>query len=127
MNRWRWRSPSTSVSIITSPSRSRKAGLSPLAMARSGIPKEPFYLTGQVGGKAVSLHAEGERVILTREGGVRQEVDLAPPASSEPALQLPTPLCPHGAPSIETPQPEEAAPGTSPIDELTKQQKEAQS
>jgi len=30
--------------------------------------EEPLYLTGQVGGKPVSIHAEGERVILTGAG-----------------------------------------------------------
>ncbi len=43
-----------------------------LELARHGVPKEPFYLTGQVGGKPFSLHAEGERVILTGAEGVRK-------------------------------------------------------
>jgi len=36
-----------------------------LELARHGRPKNPFYLTGQVGGTPFSVHAEGERVILT--------------------------------------------------------------
>jgi len=44
-----------------------------LELARHGVPKEPLYLTGQVGGKPVSIHAEGERVILTGPTGTRQE------------------------------------------------------
>src|SRR5207253_4633400 len=36
-----------------------------LELARHGLPKTPFYLTGQVGGQPFSVHAEGERVILT--------------------------------------------------------------
>src|SRR5206468_273880 len=73
-----------------------------LELARHGVPKAPLYLTGQVGGKPVSIHAEGERVILTGPTGTRQEIDLAaagtsqtPPASAEPAPEssLPEPLC----------------------------------
>jgi hypothetical protein len=41
------------------------------------------------------MHAEGERVILTRTGGARQEIDLAPPAAAGPA-GLPEPVCPAG-------------------------------
>src|SRR6516162_4929410 len=49
-----------------------------LELARQGVPKAPFYLTGQVGGQPFSVHAEGERVILQRAAGERQEVDLLP-------------------------------------------------
>src|SRR5262249_46546480 len=51
-----------------------------LELARQGMPKAPFYLTGQAGGRPFSVHAEGERVILTRADG-RQEIDLTPPAT----------------------------------------------
>src|SRR5262249_53520108 len=44
-----------------------------LELARHGVPKAPFYLTGQVGGQPFSVHAEGERVILTRGEEERQE------------------------------------------------------
>jgi transposase InsO family protein len=87
-----------------------------LELARHGRPKTPFYLTGQVGGKPFSLHAEGERVFLTGAAGTRQEVDLVPPAAaspapgeasapgaagsvaraSEPVSALPVPICPQG-------------------------------
>ncbi|HVX15395.1 MAG TPA: DDE-type integrase/transposase/recombinase [Pirellulales bacterium] len=69
-----------------------------LELARNGVPKAPFYLTGQVGGKAFSVHAEGERVILTHPEGARQEIDLVPPAPAPetPAAQLPMPVCPMG-------------------------------
>jgi hypothetical protein len=75
-----------------------------------------LYLTGQVGGKPVSLHAEGERVILTGPEGARQEVDLgavAPAARPE----LPEPVCPAGVVSglVENEVP---APGTSVLDEV---------
>jgi len=85
-----------------------------LELARHGRPTNPFYMTGQVGGKPFSVHAEGERVILTGAQG-RQEVDLVPPAPvAEPAL--PVPLCPAGIVGTEQPE-DEAAPGTSPLDE----------
>jgi hypothetical protein len=89
-----------------------------LELARHGVPKEPFYLTGQVAGQPFSLHAEGERVILTGQGG-RREVDLVPPAQA-PA-RLPEPLCPVG--TVRSTPAEDAvtsaappAPGTSPLD-----------
>ena len=96
-----------------------------LELARQGTPKKPFYLTGQVGGKAFSVHAEGERVILTREQGVREEVALTgpeTPAATPPAKteELPLPVCPLGVVSSELagaenePEPE---PGCSPLDE----------
>src|SRR5438105_351941 len=50
-----------------------------LDLAKNGLPKPPFYLTGQVAGQPFSLHAEGERVYLTKPGQ-RQEIDLVPPA-----------------------------------------------
>ena len=63
-----------------------------LELARHGVPKEPFYLTGQVGGQPFSVHAEGERVIMTGTEG-RKEVELtAPPRPA--ASGLPVPVCP---------------------------------
>jgi hypothetical protein len=91
-----------------------------LELAREGIPKAPFYLTGQVGGKNFSLHAEGERVFLTREGDGRQEVDFVPPAAEAVPAALPDALCPDGSPSTGGPAAtadRESAPGTSPLDE----------
>jgi transposase InsO family protein len=87
-----------------------------LALARDGVPKAPLYLTGQVGGKPVSLHAEGERVILTGPEGARQEVDLA--AATEGARpKLPEPVCPAGV--VNGPSDDEVpAPGTSVVDGL---------
>jgi hypothetical protein len=102
-----------------------------LELARHGIPKPPFYMAGQVAGQAFSLHAEGERVILTRAGQARQEVKLAPPEQpiagaalpiSEAAqrAELPCAVCPDGSPQtplsaegMEEPLP----PGVSPLDE----------
>lgn len=48
-----------------------------LDLARSGTPRAPFYMAGQVGGKPFSVHAEGERVFMIGADGQRQEVDLA--------------------------------------------------
>ena len=66
-------------------------------------------MTGQVAGQPFSVHAEGERVYLTRPGQPRQEVELVgPPApaadEATAADPLPEPLCPHGAP-VSEPEP----------------------
>jgi hypothetical protein len=90
-----------------------------LQLARQGLPRPPFYLTGAVAGQPFSLHAEGERVYLTKPGQ-RQEIDLVPPAlpAAAPAA-MPEPVCPQGvvgsefAAGFEEPAP----PGTSPLDQ----------
>jgi Integrase core domain len=91
-----------------------------LELARQGLPKEPFYLTGQVGGQPFSVHAEGERVILTGAQG-RREVDLVPPAPAHDLATstMPEPVCPQAyVPTVAGEGFEEpAAPGTSPLDE----------
>ena len=85
-----------------------------LELARHGVPKPPFYLTGQVGGQSFSIHAEGERVILTGPQGARQEVDLAVPQAPR---ELPEPLCPAATVVSGLAPESEPAPGTSPLDE----------
>ena len=80
-----------------------------LDLARHGQPRTPFYVTGQMEGQPFSVHAEGPRLILTRPGQSRQEVELvAPattgtPAAADPAAtaasSLPRPVCPEGSPS----------------------------
>jgi hypothetical protein len=85
-----------------------------LELARHGVPKEPLYLTGQVGGQPVSIHGEGERVIVTGPQGGRQEVDLT---AAQPKSELPEPVCPVGAATSDLVEESEAAPGTSPLDE----------
>jgi transposase InsO family protein len=92
-----------------------------LELARHGRPGNPFYLTGQVGGQAFSVHAEGERVILTGAQG-RQEIDLVPPAAVPDEPEPPAPVCPLGQVSGEGPGVADAAgaepaPGTSPLDD----------
>ena len=86
-----------------------------LELARGGLPKAPFYLTGQVGGKPFSLHAEGERVYMLAENGQRKEIDLVPPAS--PEQQIPAPLCAQGVVNTDLADETEPPPGTSPLDE----------
>lgn len=89
--------------------------------SRHGTPKQPFYLTGQVGGKPFSVHAEGERVIMTGADG-RQEIDLVPPEAkaSIGEKEMPAPVCPAGVVSsaFTDGHEEPAAPGVSPVDDL---------
>jgi hypothetical protein len=99
-----------------------------LELARQGLPKAPFYLTGQAGGQPFSVHAEGERVILTKADG-RTEIDLTPLAApTDNALsQLPEPVCPQGMPTANADLgcEEPPAPGASPWDEGLAQLEEA--
>jgi transposase InsO family protein len=90
-----------------------------LELARQGVPKTPFYLTGQVGGQPFSVHAEGERKIMIGAGGTRQEVELVPPASAAVPEALPEPVCPLGVVTslCDEGQEEPPAPGTSALDE----------
>jgi hypothetical protein len=90
-----------------------------LELARQGAPKAPFYLTGRVGDQPFSVHAEGERMILTGADG-RREIDLLPPTAPTAGEALPPePVCPMGhVPSMAGAGLEEApAPGTSPLDQ----------
>lgn len=78
-----------------------------LELARHGQPRQPFYVTGQVDGQAFSVHAEGERLILRRADGQREEVTLHAPVESPTAASasLPQPLCPQGAPNVPPGEP----------------------
>lgn len=78
----------------------RRVADNALELARHGEPRKPFYLTGRVGDEAISLHAEGERVVLVREDGTREEVDLAAPGRRVEvgeAPGMPEPLSAQGA------------------------------
>ncbi len=109
-----------------------------LDLARSGTPKAPFYMAGQVGGKPFSVHAEGERVFMIGGDGQRQEVDLAgggggagdggagvaggaPPASAV----IPPPVAAHGdlrgdlLDEHEQPPPAGVGPLDAPLRDLT--------
>ncbi|HMR70590.1 MAG TPA: IS481 family transposase [Rubrivivax sp.] len=96
-------------------------------LARDGLPRKAFYLTGRIGDQSISLHAEGEKVVMMKGDGSREEVDLgatgprqdrAPLVEAEDAL--PMPLVPMGAPSDHpaTADEDEPAPGASPLDEV---------
>jgi transposase InsO family protein len=88
-----------------------------LTLATNGIPKEPFYVTGQVAGQSFSVHAEGERVILTRQEGERQEIDLVAPAEKR-REEPPDPLSVQAALPGEEGNEEPPAPGVSALDEM---------
>ena len=98
-----------------------------LELARQGVPKKPFYLTGQLDGKPFSVHREGDRVILHQADQPREEIDLVAPrhgaeVDSDPsdADALPQPICPDGSPtSLWQVTSREPAPGVSPLDVLT--------
>jgi transposase InsO family protein len=94
-----------------------RVAASALELARQGLPRQPFYLTGQVGGKAFSVHAEGERVILTPAAGEAQEIELAGPSAPAAAEVLPEPVCPAGRVGSDA-LGEEALPGVSALDAL---------
>jgi transposase InsO family protein len=87
-----------------------------LVLARQGVPPAPFYLTGQVGGQAVSVHAAGERLLLQAGDGEPQEIALAPPTA---VGSVPEPVCPQGI--VTGPDPDEGVgplpPGVSPLDD----------
>lgn len=102
-----------------------------LEIARHGIPKPPFYITGHSGTRSFSVHGEGEKLVLLTEGGIRQEIDLRAPvpmeiggipseviadvekkyeawrtSSAEPSSDgekkaMPEPICPTGHPSAD--------------------------
>lgn len=102
-----------------------------LDLARYGQPRKPFYVTGRVGDQAFSVHAEGERMILTRVDGTREEVAMEKPGAGGVSAELPVtdpaadatpqppPLCPQGITSdlLGEELPEPSGPGESPLDE----------
>jgi hypothetical protein len=91
-----------------------------LELARHGTPQRPFYVTGQVDGKPFSVHAEGQRLILRREDGQREEVTLSDAPTPPSEEKLPDPVCPQGAPSVPPGEPAQSAPplpGQSRLDE----------
>jgi transposase InsO family protein len=96
-----------------------RVAVNALELARQGTPRPPFYMTGQVAGRPFSVHAEGERVFLTRPGQPRQEVELVGPPEAageeagQPAESLPETICPHGAPESQAEGPERSEPGLS--------------
>jgi transposase InsO family protein len=98
-----------------------------LELARQGVPKKPFYLTGQVQGQPFSVHQEGDRVILRQAGEEREEIELVPPpVPTAPCEELPPPVCPQGVPASYGALPEELPPGVSALDEYLSQQSESE-
>jgi len=103
----------------------KRVAANALELARNGVPKAPFYVTGRIGDRAFSVHAEGERMILKREGESRQEVEmtsrgveqvpLTAAALPQTPAELPLPVCPDGSPHGGLPLDEEL-PGVSPLD-----------
>ena len=92
-------------------------------LAIHGIPRKTVYLAGRVGDESISLHGEGDRVILTRDDGTREEVDLKATGKradpDEPA-EMPEPVSASAAAPHHTDpetQEEPPPPGTSPLDE----------
>lgn len=73
-----------------------------LEIARGGAPRKPFYLAGRVGDQPLSLHAEGDKVVLVREDGRREEVDLVATGWRERPLGEPEPARPleHGVEAL---------------------------
>lgn len=95
-----------------------------LEIARNGTPAAPLYLTGHLGGKAFSIHSEGEKLILTRAEGEREEITLAEAErlSGKPVEEVPPAVCPGStlvsAGYLGVGPGDPLEPGASPIDEL---------
>jgi hypothetical protein len=98
-----------------------------LELARHGVPKKPFYLTGQLDGKPFSVHREGDRVILRQAGHPREEIELVDPAQEARDAQptevdvLPPALCPDGSPTSlfqASTRDDVPLPGVSPLDDF---------
>jgi transposase InsO family protein len=89
-------------------------------LARDGVLKEPFYLTGRTSEGGFSVHSEGDKVYMMNEQGERKEIDLGTNPDIKP-MPIPEPLSVQGVPESlddEEGNEEPPAPGTSPIDEL---------
>jgi transposase InsO family protein len=94
-------------------------------LARDGMPRKPFYLTGRIGDQSISLHAEGEKVVLTKGDGSREEVDLGAtgPRQDAPVAsegELPAPLAAMGNPPDHPATADECEPppGSSVLDDV---------
>jgi hypothetical protein len=95
-----------------------------IELARRGIPADPFFVTGRSGGRNFSVHAEGERLVMTKEGDEPREVELV---ATEPEEEsVPDPVSPHGEVGEDDPgQEEPPGPGESPLDEAMQRIHEA--
>jgi transposase InsO family protein len=98
---------------------SARVAANALELAKHGAPRKPFYLTGRVGDQAISLHGEDERVVLTKEDGTREEVDLRASgrrAGDGDSAAMPEPVADGRVEIPDRPEPERDVPGTSPMD-----------
>jgi len=93
-----------------------------LELARHGLPRKTVYLAGKIGDVGIALHSEGEKVILTGDNGMREEVNLSAPgrrADDGQATELPVPVSTQGRPpehpSVQAPA--QSVPGTSALDQ----------
>ncbi len=92
-----------------------------LDLARHGVPRKPFYLTGKLGDANIALHAEGDRVILTHSDGRREEVQLAPTgrrAQPGDPTELPgvaTEMSPFASGALSVAPTEEVGESASPV------------
>ena len=96
-----------------------------LELARNGVPRKPFYLTGRVGRLPISMHAEGDHVVVVHPNGEREEVDLKAPGmrmEEGDSDVLPEAVAPNAAPpdadGVGEEERELPAPGTSELDAL---------
>ena len=97
-----------------------------LSLAREGAPKTPFYLAGNVNGQAVSVHADGDRLLMKAGNATPVEVTLAPTTGAAatpgaaPASPLPQPHAPQGIPVTPWGAGADGSypPGIAPIDAL---------
>jgi len=58
-------------------------------LALHGVPRKSVYVAGRVGDESIALHGEGTKVILTREDGAQEEVDLAAPGRRQEPEEAP--------------------------------------
>jgi transposase InsO family protein len=85
-----------------------------LDLARHGTPRQSFYLTGRVGEEGITLHGEGGKIVLRKEDGTREEVDLtAAGRRAEPGEEIhwPEPVTPSGPAERTTARNEEPGEG----------------
>jgi transposase InsO family protein len=94
-------------------------------LAKNGAPRRNVYLTGKVGDLGISLHSKGDRLVVTRADGSREEVQLMPTGDESDGAasatdDLPEALTVAGAlaPARGTEADDrEWSPGTSPLDD----------
>jgi transposase InsO family protein len=99
----------------------KRVAANALELAKNGVPKKPFYLTGKIGDKSFAVHAAGDRVYMTSDKKGKEEVAMSTEQSediesSEPRPEPVTPSAAIGA-DDQTGTEQPAPPGTSPLDE----------